>query len=152
VTTPGRIIRAYDSRVDESYVFAGWLNSYSSGSPWHEQVGPVYWREHHHAVERILARAKTLMLVWDEDPNVIIGFAVAEKRDEASEGLDTLHYVFIGPEYARTGGCKALVEALGLAQVGTFTHRTRHWRRWIAPEGQARRLDGWVYNPYPALT
>lgn len=128
---------------DEAFVFSGILNSLYYGSPARHVIRErIFFAEHHALLEEIMRRPKAAILVASlkDDPDVAIGFALAELGDRPC-----LHYVYVKKPFRRYGIARALWQTLGLdLGSASYSHDTFAWRDVI------RRYPGAIYNPYLA--
>jgi GNAT superfamily N-acetyltransferase len=119
-----------------SLVYATWLRSYQAASPQTKHVPrEIYFREHHKVLDGIFARSPTIKLAtMPDDSNVVFGWAVTEN--------DTVHYVYVKPDFRRYGIARALLAHV--PRPFTYTHWT-----WIVRDLE-KHLEKCAYNPYGA--
>ena len=116
-------------------VFATLLKSYYHGSLWAKHVPrDVFFARHHAVVERLLASSSLRVAHLEDDPAVILGYALVAPP--------TLHYVYVKPSFRRFGIARALLAHV--QRPFTYTHWT-----WIVRDLD-KHLEKCIYNPYGA--
>lgn len=117
-------------------VFATLLKSYFHGSPWSKHVPrDVFFARHHAVVERLLASSSLRVAHLEDDPAVILGYALVAPP--------TLHYVYVKPSFRRFGIARALLD--DLARFRDYSHYT------FALRDLDPHLTSLHYNPYRAF-
>jgi GNAT superfamily N-acetyltransferase len=135
---------------DRGYILEHWVRSYS-GTAEGYHAGPHYMPGHWRLAAHILDRARCLVAAAESEPDVILGFVVAEG--------EVLHYVYVDESARRQGIARQLL-ATYIGRSARYSHMPthhafKHGRVEVLPpkQGQAprRRLpipDGWTYDPY----
>ena len=117
-------------------VFATLLKSYYHGSLWAKHVPrDVFFARHHAVVERLLASSSLRVAHLEDDPAVILGYALVAPP--------TLHYVYVKPSFRRFGIARALLD--DLARFKDYSHYT------FALLDIEQHLAQLHYNPYRAF-
>lgn len=112
------------TEADHALVLSSWLRSFR---PFASTAGPVYDREQHALIKRLLARGSATVAHPEGDDWTVLGYSVAEGS--------TLHYAYVKGEL-RSGGLGRMLLPAGLT---AYTHQT--------PLGLGL-CRGLVYNPY----
>lgn len=127
--------------ADVPFIFSSWLKSYREAYAVRFISNTVYYAQHHAAIERVLRRAGSFVLVCcdKDDPSQIFGYAVCEKT--TSGGV--FHWVYCKHPFRGFGIARALEQTAAALMEGpiSYTHCTR------AMESISKRRD-WVYQPY----
>lgn len=118
---------------DLPLVYHSWLHTLREASPWDVLSRTVYFRGQHAVIENILARAGLVVAALEDDPDQILGYAVAEPG--------VLHWVYVKSLFRRYGVARALLAELDLPSPVVYTHKTK----WCA-----RLFKNGVYDPFKA--
>lgn len=122
--------------TDHAFIFSTLLRCFKHSSGFAKRIPErTFFTHHHQAIEKLLARATTRVLVVCDptEANVIWGYAIGEP------GI--IHFVYVKKVFRRMGIAGALLADVDV-NACVFTHWTDGWndllRRW--PHAQ--------YNPY----
>lgn len=116
---------------DLDLVRHSWLHGYRLSKQAAEVPGPVYYREQHAVIERLIAHSSVSVCVLADSPDVILGCAVIDGA--------CAHWIYVKDPFRRRGYCRAMLSP----RVTSYSHRTA-----VGATVAARR--GMIYNPYLA--
>lgn len=143
MTQTDLVIRPFEPS-DFNFIIATWLNHYKSHSYFAKRIKhSLYFKWHNKVVQNIFNKPETSCLILHEpnEPEVIFGFFVFERRDPA-----IMHFVFIKEELRGMGLGTRIVEAANLSQDNIqFSHWTYPMNDIIIKYPQLN------YNPYAVL-
>jgi GNAT superfamily N-acetyltransferase len=135
---------------DAGLVFNSWLKSYAN-SAWANLIptGRLYWERHHEVVDRLVRTARVVVACWEEDPDLVAGWACFQ---EDAQAVPILHYVYVRERFRRkrlaaallgqaAGSMPAPPDRLWSEQPIRYTHRSRVCSELPIP-------PSWVYDPY----
>jgi ribosomal protein S18 acetylase RimI-like enzyme len=124
---------------DVPFIFNSWLKSYRDSSTAKLVSNTVFFSEHHKLIERIVKHNPVILAVNDADPTQIYGYICAG----VTEGIFTLHYIYVKHNFRNLGIGKALLNAFehDLATAGIYTHHTK-----IADKIASKY--NFLYHPY----
>lgn len=114
-------IRAFQA-TDFNFVISSWLNGLRYGSDWFRIIDKrIYFQLYHEVITKLLQRPNVAILVMclKDDPDVILGYSVSERREDPGETL--LHWVFVKPDWRHIGIAKDLTPE----GTTTVTHLTK---------------------------
>ena len=135
---PSDIVLRFVTPEDTAFIIQSWVKSYWQGfvSFCHEISPPIYNKNQRRVIENILTDCKKTSLVAHvpEEPDVIIGWAVIEKR----LGERLVHYVYVKEAFRKFG----IAERLVGREPFTYTHLTRRAQSIL----DGRR--GFTFNPW----
>jgi len=129
------------SEADKPFIFSSWLRHYKNRSYFAKRIrNSIYYKWHHLIVERALSSPNCVAMIAhpENEPDVILGFVVGEKSDEAS----VLHFIYVKPAFKRMGIAKHLLKKSGLENSDFFTHWT------FDVDGLLAKLPNMNYDPY----
>lgn len=113
------------SPADTAYIFSTWMKHYLHSSEFAKGMQEhIYYRYHHHVIERILARPVCQVLVATPhgDPGTIVGYLVAENVG----GLSIVHYAYTKAPFRLHGVFSTLLREAGIDPTkAIFTHLTK---------------------------
>ena len=115
---------------DRAFVFSTWLKGLRYSNKWFGLIDEyIYFSEYHRIIEKILSKPSTKIHVATliEDPGIILGYSVQEP--------DTLHWVFVKPDWRGIGLCSDLVGN----SIKFVTHMTK--------KGSVFNKKGVTFNP-----
>lgn len=107
--------------ADFNFIISTWLKGAYLGNNFYQLIDKKsYYQNYDPAVKRILQRKTTEVKVCclKEDPGVILGYAVLEKRD-----IDILHWVFVKFVWRGIGIMKDLLEPYDIKATTHLTQR-----------------------------
>lgn len=132
--TEPMIIKRPMEESDKPFVFSSWLRSYQQSRDVCGVIAPVYYKEQHYIIERLLLRPiDVVVLASEEDPATVIGWMASSQT--------WLHYLYIKYPFRRMGLAKSLVG--DPERWSCYTHRTPVLNRLKLP-------PKWDFNPYRA--
>lgn len=129
--------------TDRDYVSRSVIYSFLNGS---EEIKKItkdsYLRAHNETVNGLLNNCECLLVVDDQDPDLIYGFAIYENLKEC----DVLHYIYTRKEFRDRGVGRKLIEAIRSSQnTVALSHLTDSFK-------PARLKKYWpekvIYDPY----
>ena len=127
---------------DAPFVFNSWLKSFRSSTFAKQISNTIYYHDHHIVIEKLLKNNDVIIACSKSDPNQLYGFICAGQTD----GIFTLHYIYVKHPFRRMGIAKALFNAFehDPSHASIYTHRTK------AAEKLQDRYN-MVHHPYIAL-
>jgi GNAT superfamily N-acetyltransferase len=126
---------------DERLIFSSWLKSYREGATGSREITrSVYFVQHHHLIEALLARGIVLVAADAGDPTNILGYAVGEHKGPVA----VVHYVYVKAPFRNIGIGRML--AHGLVNGCESVH---HSHTTAAAAQLVKRFKS-VFNPYLA--
>lgn len=127
------------NQTDVPFIFNSWLKSYRDSGPAKPVSSTVFFSEHHKLIERIVKNNPVIMAVNNDDPSQIYGYICAGK----TEGIFTLHYIYVKHNFRNLGVGKALLNAFehDISTAAIYTHHTK-----IADKIASKY--NFIYHPY----
>lgn len=120
---------------DRNYVLSSWLEDFRR-SRWARAVGGAYYQGHAKIVSRLLDSASTMLCVWSDTPDFILGWACT------GPGA-VVHYTYVrgGQTNFRGKGVGSLLLSPFLNKPCRVTH----------PSHDGRLPKDWVLDPYAIM-
>lgn len=127
---------------DVGFIFNSWLKSFRNSEYASEIPNEIYFSEHHKLIERLLQKYEVIVAANPEDPSQIYGFICAGLTD----GVFTLHYVYVKHTFRRMGIGAALLNAFEHDPefAAIYTHKSR------SAKHLAKKYN-FIYHPYVSL-
>lgn len=122
---------------DISFVFNSWMTSYRQSKNLVSVAQPFYFNGQHKLIEKILSKAKGLLLVDKDNPSQIYSYLVYEFID----GIFVMHYAYTKQTFRKLGLLRRMLEKAGFSSSGLYTHESKV-ARYV---GDKLNL---FYNPY----
>ena len=131
-------------RSDVPFITSTWLRSFrDEGELCAGIPNTVYYFWHHRLIAQLLSTSYVLVACADTDPDLVLGYAVADVPENA-KGVLVVHYLYVKRSARGVGVARALAKALDdhfRPSVILYTHRTRSGKT------LARKYAA-TYNPY----
>jgi len=111
------IITRHVQPRDTDYIYSSWLNhNYYSNPYFTHMPQDLYFKEYSKEINKIIKNplAEITIAVLEEDPNMIIGYAV-------TTGTDTLNWVYVKKDYRNKGVAKFLLASKHITKATTLT-------------------------------
>lgn len=127
------------NKDDLPFIYSTWLRSYRYNSQFARKLtNKVYYEWHHKAIERILARGATCLVVCDEsDTSVVFGYLVWELAGPYS----IVHFAYVKKAFRNLGLMNQLLKASN-AKFNIFSHYTEFCDEYL------KRHEELTYVPY----
>ena len=128
---------------DVGFIFNAWLKSFRNSEHAKDLSNEIYFSEHHKVIEELLKRYDVIIACNNEDPSQIYGFICAGSTD----GVFTLHYVYVKHTFRRMG--------IGQALLNSFQHDSNYAAIYTHHGRPAKHLAkkyNLIYHPYVALS
>ena len=117
---------------DRNYVLSSWLEDFRR-SRWARAVGGAYYQGHAKVVTKLLDNASTMLCVWDEEPDYILGWACT------GPGA-VVHYTYVRSDWRGKGIAKMLLAPF-LDKPCRVTHIVN----------DKRLPEQWALDPYALM-
>lgn len=113
---------------DVSFIFNSWLKSYRTSEMCKPMTNEVYFAEQHRLIENLVTSCKVIIACNEQDPKHLYGWICAGDTD----GIFTLHYIYIKQAFRKMGLAKMLLEICGHdgSTMGIYTHHTLPMKFW----------------------
>jgi len=105
--TDALTLRALDPS-DLAFIFNSWLKSYRDSSFGKSISNPMYFRQHHHVIDKLIGRTEIILAVNQDDPKQIYGYVCMERRGP----IPILHYLYVKQPYRKLGIARQLFALL----------------------------------------
>ena len=117
---------------DRNYVLSSWIEDFRR-SRWARAVGGAYYSGHTKIVGRLLDNASTMLCVWKDTPDYILGWACTGPGAR-------VHYAYVRADWRRKGIAHILLAPF-LGRPCLVTHAIN----------DKRLPDQWALSPYALL-
>ena len=113
---------------DVNFIFSSWLRNYRASEMTRPMSNEVFYAEQHRLIEALILKSKVVIACNNNDPSQMYGWICAGETD----GIFTLHYIYVKHAFRRMGIAKMLIEACGHtgASAGIYTHHTFPMTLW----------------------
>lgn len=127
------------TQEDVPFIFSSWLKSYRNSLYARNITSTTYFSEHHKIIQNIVKKNPVIIACNDADPSQVYGYICAGK----TEGIFTLHYIYIKQSFRTMGIAKSLMQSMGFDSnvASIYTHHTRTAERLAAKYNM-------LYHPY----
>lgn len=124
---------------DIPFIFNSWLKSYRNSYFAKNISNTIFYSEHHKLLEKVINQSKIVVACKEDEPDQIYGWICAGK----TEGIFTLHYIYVKHPFRSFGVGKALLNAFehDTESAAVYTHHTKVAEKLAAKYNM-------IYHPY----